>query len=113
LGYIPNNAYLIRLNGNSLDTVKQGVGVRAAEYYAASHKIDPRLWQSERAFLLQQQPEDAADSQELLDVIDVRGFKGESSAQIEAALRKLVPGVRITSYNLRNEATPFVHAGVP
>ena len=113
LGYIPNNAYFVRLNGNTLDTVKHGVGVRAAEYYAASYKIDPRLWKDERTFLLQQPPEDVTDSQELLDIIDVRGFKGESSAQIEAALRKMVPGVRITSYSQRREATPFVHAGVP
>jgi hypothetical protein len=113
LGYVPNNAYFVKLNGNSLESLKRGVGVRAAEYYAASYKVDPRLWKDARSHLLQQQAEDNIHSTELLDIVDVRGFEGESSAQIEAALRKLVPGVRITNRSLRAGATPFVHAGVP
>lgn len=113
LGYIPNNAYVVRLNDNSLDTVQRSLGVRSAEYYAASYKIDPRLWKDARSMLIQQAPEDAPESSELLDLVDVRGFKGESSANIEAALRKLVPGVRITSRSQRPEAAPYVHAGVP
>ncbi len=113
VGYIPNNAYLVKLNGNSLAAIKQSVGVRSVEFYAASYKVDPRLWKDARTQLLQQSPEDVSDSQEIMDIVDIRGFKGESSAQIEAALRKLVPGVRITSRSQRAQATPFVHAGVP
>ncbi|HET9031542.1 MAG TPA: S8 family serine peptidase [Dokdonella sp.] len=113
LGYIPNNAYFVKLNNVSLDAIKHSAGVRSAELYAASYKVDPRLWQDARHLLLQQSPEDVSDSQEVMDIVDVRGFKGESSAQIEAGLRKLVPGVRITSRSRRVDATPYVHAGVP
>ena len=112
VGYVPNNAYIVRLNGTNLDALKRSTGVRAAEAYAAGHKIDPRLWTDVRAQLVQQEPEDAPDSHILLDIVNVRGFQGESSAQIEAALRKLVPDVRITARSQRADAMPYVHAGV-
>ena len=113
VGYVPNNAYFVRLNNLGLDAVKRSDGVRAAEYYAAAYKIDPRLWTDARATLLPQIAEDSADPNLLLDIVNVRGFKGESSAQLEAALRKLVPGVHITGRSLRADAMPYVHAGVP
>lgn len=112
VAYVPNNAYIVRLNGTNLDALKRSTGVRAAEGYAAGHKIDPRLWSDVRAQLVQQEPEDAPDSHILLDIVNVRGFQGESSAQIEAALRKLVPDVRITARSQRADAMPYVHAGV-
>ena len=113
VGYVPNNAYFVRLNRMGLDAVKRSDGVRAAEYYAASYKVDPRLWTDARATLLPQVAEGSSDPDLLLDIINVRGFKGESSAQMEAALRKLVPDVHITGRSLRAEAMPYVHAGVP
>lgn len=113
VGYVPNNAYLVRLNNTSLDALKRSVGVRAAEPYAAGQKIDPRLWTDVRSQLLQQVPEDAPGSNQLLDIVTVRGFQGESSAQIEAALHKVVPNVRVTSRSLRADASPYVTAGVP
>lgn len=113
VGYVPNNAFFVRLNGMSLDAVKRSSGVRAAEYHAAAYKIDPRLWTDARATLLPQVAEGSADPNLLLDIINVRGFKGESSAGIEAALRKSVPGVHITGRSLREDAMPYVHAGVP
>ncbi len=78
VGYVPNNAYIVRLNGTNLDALKRSTGVRAAEAYAAGHKIDPRLWTDVRAQLVQQEPEDAPDSHILLDIVNVRGFQGES-----------------------------------
>ncbi len=113
LGYVPNNAYYVRLNGRSLDSVKAQAGVRAAEHQSAGLKIDPRLWSTVRHDLLQQTPEDATSELELLDVIDVRGFAGESSAAIAEALRKAMPGVRIMRRSERPDAPPYVHAGVP
>ncbi len=113
VGYVPNNAYTVRLNGRSLDSVRAQAGVRAAEFQAAGLKIDPRLWSTARDQLLQQVPEDAATESELLDIIDVRGYAGESSAAIAETLRKHVPGVHITRRSERPDAPPYVHAGVP
>ncbi|MBN8480760.1 MAG: S8 family serine peptidase [Xanthomonadales bacterium] len=113
LGYVPNNAYMVRLNGRSLESVKAQAGVRAAEFQSAGLKIDPRLWSSSRDRLLQQVPEDAVSETELLDIIDVRGYAGESSAAIAETLRKSVPGVRISRRSERPDAPPYVHAGVP
>ncbi|WP_440225576.1 S8 family serine peptidase [Dokdonella sp. MW10] len=112
VGYVPNNAFYVRLNGKSLDALRQASGARAAEPYAAALKVDPRLWTDARGTLLQQQPEDATDATLVLDIVDIRGFRGESSEAIEAALRKLVPDVRITGRSQRAEAAPYVHAGV-
>lgn len=113
VGYVPNNAYFVRLNSMGLDAVKRSAGVRAAEYYAAAYKIDPSLWTDARATLLPQVAEGSTDPNLLLDIINLRGFKGESSERMEAALRKLVPGVHITGRSLRADAMPYVHAGVP
>lgn len=113
VGYIPNNAYFVRLNGHGLDAVKAAAGVRAAEFHAAGLKIDPRLWSNTRSQLLPQVPEDAVTATELLDIIDIRAFSGESSAAIAATLGKLVPGVRIINRSERADAPPYVHAGVP
>lgn len=112
LGYVPNNAYFVRLNGKSLDAVKANPAVRAAEFHSAGLKIDPRLWSTARTSLLQQNPEGSTSEGELLDIVDIRGFAGESSAEIAAALEKLVPGVRITRRSVRPDAPPYVHAGV-
>lgn len=113
VGYVPNNAYFVRLNRIGLDEVKRSPGVRAAEYYSASYKIDPRLWTDARSTLLQQVAEAGDDPNALLDIVEIRGFSGESSAQMEAALRKQVPSVQITGRSLRPEAMPYVRAGVP
>ncbi|MCW5567291.1 MAG: S8 family serine peptidase [Dokdonella sp.] len=112
VGYIPNNAYFVRLNGHSLDTVRANVAVRAAEFHAAGLKIDPRLWSTQRDQLQQQVPEDAVRGDELLDIVDIRAFAGESSMAIAATLEKLVPDVRIIQRSVRANALPYVHAGV-
>lgn len=112
VGYIPNNAWFVRLNGHTLDAVKADAAVRAAEFHAAGLKIDPHLWSSERSRLRQQVPEDAVGASDLLDIVDIRGFSGESSAAIAATLEKRIPGVRIIQRSLRADAPPYVHAGV-
>lgn len=111
VGYVPNNAYFVRLNGNAADALKQVSGARAAEAYVNAFKVDPRLWTDARSALLQQQPEGAIGST-VLDIVDIRGFRGESSASIEAALKKLIPDVQITGRSQRAEADPYVYAGV-
>ena len=112
VGYVPNNAYFVRLNGSSLDTIKANTAVRAAEFHSAGLKIDPRLWSTQRHLLLQQTLDDAGSTNEPLDIVEVRGFDGESSAAIAESLQKLVPGVRIIMRSMRADAAPYVHAGV-
>src|SRR5690606_5088924 len=68
VGYVPNNAYLVRLNGSTLDEVRANPAVRAVEHQPAGLKIDPRLWTDARGHLVQQQPEDAVSGLELLDI---------------------------------------------
>lgn len=68
VGYVPNNAYFVRLNGRTLDSIKADPSVRAAELLAAGLKIDPRLWTTQRSQLLQQVPENATTESELLEI---------------------------------------------
>lgn len=111
VGYVPNNGFFVRLNGNDPATLRSATGARATEYYANALKVDPRLWMDARSNLLKQQTESIAHAA-VLDIIDIRAFRGESSARIEAILKKLVPGVQITGRSQRAEAAPYVHAGV-
>jgi hypothetical protein len=105
LGYVPNNAYYVRLNGASLDELARHAAVRWAGFVTPGMKLDPRLWRNARA---------TSDARQWNGRYEVRieGFRGESSAQIANALRKAVPAATITRRSERAEAAPYVRAAV-
>lgn len=105
LGYVPNNAWQVRLNGLALDAVRQVAGVRWAGAYAPAFKLDPALWQAARVDSAARQWDGNYELQ-----IDL--FAGVESARIAAALEKLVPGVEIADASERREAGQFVRARV-
>lgn len=105
LGYVPNNAYYVRLNGASLDDIASDPAVRWAGPVAPGMKLDPRLWQSARATSPARQWDGRYE-------VMIEGFDGESSAAIASALRKAVPAATITQRSERAAAAPYVRASV-
>ena len=103
LGYVPNNAYYVKLSGLGLDELRHDPAVRWAGAVQPGMKLDPRLWSGERADARQ-----ADGSYE----IRVHAFRGVPSATIAAALQKLVPGVHITAQSERADAPQYVRAAV-
>ncbi|UXI67618.1 S8 family serine peptidase [Tahibacter amnicola] len=96
VGYIPNNAYLVRLNGVSLDQARGTAGVRWAGSWQPGMKIDPRLWSAELGAL---RP-DASGGVEL----EISAFAGENVDAIAAALSKVIPAVQFTNRLERADA---------
>jgi len=105
LGYIPNNAYYVRLNGLGLSELAHHPAIRWAGVVQPAMKLDPQLWQARRA-------DSAARQENGRYEIIVHGFAGVASAHIAATLQKLVPGVRITARSERAEAAPYVRAAM-
>lgn len=87
LGYVPNNAYYVRLNGADLGGVRAATGVRWAGAVAPGLKIDPRLWSARRAAL-----RDRGDARYN---IEIETFLGEDPALVTAALRRAVADVEV------------------
>ncbi|MBO9663079.1 S8 family serine peptidase [Dokdonella sp.] len=87
VGYVPNNAYLVRLGATSLDTLRAIPGVRWAGAYRAGFKVDPGLWTSRRSALK------AGTDQRY--ALQVSGFAGQSLDAAAATLRAQLPDVRI------------------
>lgn len=105
LGYVPNNAYYVRLNGQSLASVRGSAGVRWAGTVDPALKLDANLWQAARANSVARQ----ADGQyELI----LRAFDGVSSAAIAQRVRAQVPGAEVTMRSERVEAAPYVRVKV-
>lgn len=105
LGYIPNNAYYVRLNGYPLERLQQDEVVRWAGPLRAEHRLDPSLWQARRMASAARQWTGYYEIQ-----IDL--FAGESSERIARALRKQVPGVGVTARSERAGAAPWVRAQI-
>jgi subtilase family protein len=105
LGYIPNNAYYVRLNGLGLAALAGNPSVRWAGNVQPAMKLDPQLWQARRGT-------SAALQEDGNYEIIVHAFDGVASAHIAASLQKAVPGVRITVRSERAEAAPYVRAQV-
>ncbi len=99
LGYVPNNAYQVRLEGTALTKLQNDSAVRWVGLYQPGQKLDPALWTAELDAL----PEAPQGGYE----IDVFGFAGESADQLAAALLK-VSGVRIIS--VAKGDVPFARA---
>lgn len=105
LGYVPNNAYHVRLGSTGLRPLRNNPAVRWAGLWQPAMKLDPELWQAQR---LDSQARQDDGSYEL----EITAFNGVSSAAIAADLRKKVSGVRITMRSKRAEALPYVRAAV-
>ncbi|MEP6881859.1 MAG: S8 family serine peptidase, partial [Dokdonella sp.] len=104
LGYVPNNAYQVRLGNNALSELRADSSVRWVGIYQPGQKLDPALWNAVRGDLVLA-PQGGME-------IDVFGFAGESATRIGAALAK-VPGASIVSI-AESASVPFVrlHIGV-
>jgi len=105
LGYVPNNAYYVRLNGVSLDQLKQDGAIRWAGAIDPALKVDPTLWQASRATSAAKQWDGSYEVQ-----IDL--FAGAAPAAVVSALEKSVPGVTITERSERADAGQYVRAKV-
>ncbi|HEY6943219.1 S8 family serine peptidase, partial [Dokdonella sp.] len=105
LGYVPNNAYYVRLNGVRLADVAQTASVRWAGEVAPALKLDPALWTSTRTTSAALQNDGRYE-------LMIQAFDGVSSAAIEGQLVKQVPGVEITLRSTREQALPYVRAKV-
>lgn len=102
LGYVPNNAYQVRLENDALRQLRNDASVRWVGIYQPGQKLDPALWSQARANL-------ALAPQGGLE-LDVFGFAGESAQQIALALVKQ-SGVTIIS-QVEDDAIPQVRAHV-
>ncbi|HEU4663958.1 MAG TPA: S8 family serine peptidase [Dokdonella sp.] len=105
LGYVPNNAYYVRLNGVRLADVAQTASVRWAGAVAPAFKLDPALWSSTRTTSAALQNDGRYE-------LVIQAFDGVSSAAVEGQLVKQVPGVEITLRSTREQALPYVRAKV-
>ena len=105
LGYVPNNAYYVRLNGARVDDL--GIsGVRWAGHVQPAMKLAPALWSAKRAT-------SAALGNDGSYELMIQAFDGVSSAAIANDLQKRVAGVEITMRSQREDAAPYVRAKVP
>jgi fibronectin type 3 domain-containing protein len=91
--YIPNNAYIVRLNGASLDKIRSNPNVRWAGAHSTGMKVSPELWVAERAAL--------TASQASFVELELIAFRGERASHIADAIGKRVPQALVTN---RNEA---------
>ncbi|HJU39304.1 MAG TPA: S8 family serine peptidase, partial [Tahibacter sp.] len=89
VGYVPNNAYLVRLGRANLQALRKIDGVRWAGVYEAGYKVDPKLWTGRRATL-----EANADQRYELEI---SGFAGQQLDDAATTLSKQVPGLHITN----------------
>lgn len=105
LGYVPNNAYYVKLSGLGLDALNRDPAVRWAGIVQPAMKLDPLLWSSARLTSPAKQPDGSYE-------IYVSAFRGVPASTVASALQKLVPGVRITAQSLRADATQYVRASV-
>ncbi len=104
VGFIPNAAYQVRLDGVDIAALRADPTVRWVGAIDAGMKLDPALWNgsAQRHALV-------ADASTLLIV---HGFAGESAPAIAAALKKSVTDVVIVLVDARADA-PRVRASVP
>lgn len=105
LGYVPNNAYYVRLNGASLDDIASDPAVRWTGPVTPGMKLDPRLWRNARTTSAARQWDGRYE-------VMIEGFDGESSTGIANALRKAMPAATITQRSERVAAAPYVRASV-
>ncbi len=101
LGYVPNNAYYVRLNGVSADTLRKQAGVRWIGPIEPAMKLDSSLWRARR---LQSTTRQRDGQHEII----VHAFAGISSEAIAARILAQVPGARVTMRSQRADQQPYV-----
>lgn len=107
LGYVPNNAYHVRLNGVALDEIRALAGVRWAGPLRPAMKLDPALWSARRA-------NSAALQSDGRYEIVIQAFQGVSSTKIRSVLTKEVAGAEFPMRSQRDDAAnPYVRVRVP
>lgn len=89
VGYIPNNAYLVRLGAARLDTLRAVAGVRWVGAYEPGFKVDPQLWTSRRSAL----PAGTNQRYEL----QISGFAGQSLGAVATSLQAQMPGLQVAN----------------
>lgn len=88
VGYVPNNAYQVRVEGDVLTKLRADADVRWVDLIQPGMKLDPALWTAS----IDSVPEAPQGGYQ----IDVFGFPGESADALAATLLK-VAGVRVMS----------------
>lgn len=106
VGYVPNNAYQVRLNAGNLDGLRADPAVRWADAITAGMKLDPALWSGNAA---SPGTDAAADAKA---IVVVHGFAGESAGTLAGALKKSVGDAMVVLINERADA-PRVRVRVP
>lgn len=81
LGYVPNNAYQVRLEGTTLRDLQADAAVRWVGVYQPGMKLDPALWSAARKDL-KQAPQGGLE-------IDVFGFGPESAETLATTIAKI------------------------
>jgi hypothetical protein len=102
LGYIPNNAYQVRLENDALGQLRADASVRWVGIYQPGQKLDSALW-------LDARPNLPLAPQGGLE-IDIFGFAGESAKQIALAVTKQ-SGVEVIS-QVENASMPYIRVHV-
>lgn len=102
LGYVPNNAYQVRIDGDAMNVLRADASVRWVGVYQPGQKLDPALWSEARSSLVLA-PQGGME-------LDIFGFAGESASQIAKAVGKQ-SGVTIVA-RVEDDAIPHVRAHV-
>ena len=104
LGYVPNNAYYVRLNGADIAGVRSAAGVRWAGAVAPGLKIDPRLWSNTRGGL--------KDRGDLRYDIEIATFLGEDPSLVTSALKRAVADLEVAHVDADASAPRRVRVSV-
>jgi hypothetical protein len=98
IGFVPNQAYVVRRGDATLAQLRGVAGVRWAGAYEAGWKVDPAL--------LEAPPVGTAQ------VLEIEGFAGESASRIARALRKAIPSIDVQLVR-EDTRSPRVRVAVP
>jgi hypothetical protein len=105
LGYIPNNAYQVRLDRVDIDVVRADASVRWAGNYDSGYKLNPTLWtdvfdQLAPIARAQDAPAVTTNSYSL----NVHAVEGESALDLADALKKIAPLAKVDILTAHNDA---------
>ncbi|MFK7955477.1 MAG: S8 family serine peptidase [Lysobacterales bacterium] len=82
LEYIPNNAFLVRWDAESRQTLESHKAVRFVGNWNPAYKVSPTLWRETRKTSA---PVD----------LEIMGFRGQSVAALTSVVQKMVPGASV------------------
>ena len=105
LGYIPSNAYPLRLDRVALDVVRADAPVCWAGNYDSRYKLDPTLWidvLDQRAPFVRAEVALAVTANSYR--LNVHAFEGESAVELADALKKIAPLVKFDILTAHSDA---------